>query len=136
MDLCWSSTDGLKTKGLFPPRCTSPKTTLKARLMAHAEAAIEELLAQKRPAETATLVDIEGVILKARQQLEPALTSELVAESSQTLPTMWPVCPRCGQRLKAKGKRKRRVVTVTGEVSVTREYYHCRACQRGFFPPG
>ncbi len=30
------------------------KTTLKTRLMAHAEAAIEELLAQKQPPETVT----------------------------------------------------------------------------------
>ena len=112
------------------------KTTLKGRLLAHAEAAIEEMLAQKRPAETATLAEIEGVVLRARQQLEQALAQELMAESSKVLPPTWPVCPQCGQRLKAKGKRKRRVVTVTGEVTVKREYYHCRTCHRGFFPPG
>ena len=113
-----------------------PKANLKARLMAQAEAAIEELLAQKKPPETATLAEIEGVVLKARQQIEQGLTRELLAESGQALLATWPVCPRCGQRLKAKGKRKRRVVTVTGEVTVKREYYHCRACRHGFFPPG
>lgn len=113
----------------------SPKATLKAQLMTHAEAAIEELLAQKQPPETATLAEIEGVVLKARQQIEQALMSELLAESGQALPATWPTCPTCGQRLKAKGKRSRRVVTVTGEVTVKREYYHCRACRRGLFPP-
>lgn len=112
------------------------KTPLKARLMTHAEAAIEELLTQKRPAETATLAEIEGVVLKVRQRLEQALTQELMAESGQALPASWPICPKCGQQLKAKGKRTRRVVTVTGEVTVKREYYHCRTCHRGFFPPG
>jgi uncharacterized protein with PIN domain len=115
---------------------STPTTTLKARLLAYAEAAIDKLLAQKQPPETATLAEIEEVVLQARQQIEQALTSELVEESGQALLAVWPVCPKCGQRLKAKGKRPRRVVTVTGEVTVTREYYHCRACQRGFFPPG
>jgi uncharacterized protein with PIN domain len=114
----------------------TPKATLKARLLAQAEAAIEELLRQKKPPESATLADIEGVVMQARQQIEQALTTELLAESGQALPATWPVCPNCGQRLKAKGKRKRRVVTVTGEVTVKREYYHCRACRRGLFPPG
>lgn len=113
----------------------TPKTTLKARMLAHAEVAIEELLRQKRPPETATLADIEDVVLKARRQIEERLTSELLVESGQALPATWPVCPTCGQRLKAKGKRQRRVVTVTGEVTVKREYYHCQACHSGLFPP-
>lgn len=112
-----------------------PDARLKDRLLAHAEAALEELLAQKKTPETISLAEIEQVVLKAGQRIEQALTKELLAESGAALTPTWPMCPTCGQRLKAKGKRKRRVVTITGEVEVAREYYHCGACRTGLFPP-
>ena len=109
---------------------------LKTRLMAAAEAAVDELMAEKKAPETATLADIEQVVLHAGQALEEAMTTELLQESGQALSASWPTCPTCGQRLLAKGKRRRRVVTETGEAEVLREYYYCRHCQTGIFPPG
>lgn len=114
----------------------SSKSTLKAQLVAQAEAAIEELLSARPAPETATLTQIEEVVLKASQQFRQTLTATLLAESSAAVgPSRLP-CPTCGGPARAKGKRKRRVVTRTGEVNVRREYYYCRACQGGFFPPG
>ena len=113
-----------------------PDSTLKARLLAHAEAAIEGLLTQKKAPETATLAEIEQVVLKAGQSIEQAMTSELLRESDAAPSATWPTCPTGGRRLKAKGKRKRRVVTVTGEAEVAREYYYGRPCRKGVFPPG
>jgi uncharacterized protein with PIN domain len=114
----------------------TPKTVLKARLLAAAEAAIDELLAQKKAPETATLADIEHVVLKAGQTWEQVLTAELLKESGRSLETPWPTCPTCGARLQAKGKRPRRVATETGEAEVTRDYYYCLHCRKGIFPPG
>jgi NADH pyrophosphatase NudC (nudix superfamily) len=108
---------------------------LKARLKAEAEAAIEQLLAKRKAPGEASLADIEQVVRAASQQWEQALTAELLAESAAELPA-WPACPQCGQKMKNKGKRKRRVVTETGEVEIERHYYHCAACEQGFFPPG
>jgi tRNA(Ile2) C34 agmatinyltransferase TiaS len=108
---------------------------LKARLLAHAETMIETLLAQRPAPETATLAEIEAVVLEARQTLEPALTQELVNESSTVISRTWPTCPTCGKKLQVKGKRSRRLVTQTGEIDVRRPYYHCRACATGVFPP-
>jgi len=110
-------------------------TEVKARLMAKAEASIDAMLAaRKRPAE-AQLEDIEQAALSAGRQLAQAVTVELVAESAAELPA-WPMCPQCGQKMKAKGKRRRRVVTESGEVTLKRAYYHCAACGQGIFPPG
>ena len=109
---------------------------LKARLMAKAEAVVDELLATKKAPEEATLADIEQAVLVAGQRLEQELTAELVAEGGQVLEQAWPVCPQCGRRLRAKGKRQRRVVTERGEVTLEREYYHCATCGTGLFPPG
>jgi len=110
-------------------------TEVKARLMAKAEASIDAMLAaRQRPAE-AQLEDIEQAALTAGRQLAHAVTVELVAESAAEL-AAWPECPTCGQKMKAKGKRRRRVVTESGEVTLKRTYYHCAACGQGIFPPG
>ena len=111
-------------------------TELKARLMAKAESVIDELLARKKSPAEATLTDIEQAVLVAGQRLERVLTDELLAASAAELAAPWPTCPECGQRMQAKGKRRRRVVTETGEVTLEREYYHCAACGAGLFPPG
>ena len=112
------------------------KAELKARLLAQAEAAIDAALAQKKAPEIASLADIEQVALQAGQRLEEAITTELLGESGQALSPSWPTCPTCGKRLVAKGKRRRRVVTETGEAEFSREYYYCRSCRKGVFPPG
>lgn len=112
------------------------KAELKARLLAQAEAAIDEALAQKKAPEIASLADIEQVALQAGQRLEEVITTELLGESGQALSPNWPTCPTCGKRLVAKGKRRRRVVTETGEAELSREYYYCRSCRKGVFPPG
>ena len=112
-----------------------PDAELKARLMAEAEAAIDQLLAARKAPAEASLADIEQVVLAAGQQIEQALTAELVTESAVE-PAPWPSCPQCGRKMKNKGQRRRRVVTETGEIELERTYYHCAACGQGIFPPG
>ena len=45
-------------------------------------------------------------------------------------------CEQCDERMSRRGKRKKRVVTVRGEVEVERQYYVCPSCGTGRFPPG
>jgi DNA repair exonuclease SbcCD ATPase subunit len=75
---------------------------LKARLKAEAEAAIEELLANRKAPAEASLADIERVVRAASQKFEQTLTAELPAESAAEL-SVWPTCPQCGQKMKNKG---------------------------------
>lgn len=109
---------------------------LKARLMAQAETLIDELLSSQKPVEASTLADIEQAVLGLGRRLQQALTAELVKAQATVVEPVGLTCPQCGGKLKAKGKRTRRVVTETGEVSVARAYYHCAACGTGLFPPG
>jgi len=111
-------------------------SALKARLMAKAEALIDELLTAQKPAQETKLVDIEQAVVGLGQRLQQALTAELVNAHTAVVESAGLTCPQCGGKLKAKGKRTRRVVTETGEVSVRRAYYHCAACGTGVFPPG
>jgi NADH pyrophosphatase NudC (nudix superfamily) len=108
---------------------------LRARLHAAADAAIGQVLAERKLPADASLADIERVARTAGQQIEQAIAAALAQESAAALPD-WPNCPKCGQKMKNKGKRQRRIVTEAGEVDVERSYYHCAACGQGFFPPG
>ena len=111
------------------------KAELKARLLAEAEDAIEKMLAEAVPPGKASLADIERSARSTGQQIEQVIAAELASAGAAELPA-WPTCRQCGQKMKNKGKRKRRVVTESGEVEVERGYYHCAACGQGFFPPG
>jgi len=110
------------------------REVLKAQLLAQAEAAIDELLAKKKAPAIASLADIEHVVRQAGETIQEAMTTALLQESGAELTAQWPTCPTCGRRRLA--KRPRRVVTETGEVVVVRDYYYCRHCRKGVFPPG
>ncbi len=111
------------------------KAELEARLRAAAEAAIAKALAERKAPIEATLADIERVARSAGQEIEQAVATALAQESAAEL-AAWPNCPQCGQKMKNKGQRRRRIVTEAGEMEVERTYYHCAACGVGIFPPG
>ena len=114
---------------------SDPRAELRARLVAEAEAAIDQMLAERVAPAQASLADIERSARTASQRLEQAIAVELAGAGAAELPA-WPNCPQCGQKMKNKGKRTRRVVTESGEIEVERAYYHCAACGQGIFPPG
>ncbi len=109
---------------------------LKAHLMAEAEKAIEALLARKAKAEDITLSEIEQLAVQGGTSFRQAVVESLVGESSRVEEVKEQVCPRCGQKLRYKGKRAKNVVTEAGEVRMERDYYYCEDCRRGVFPPG
>jgi len=44
-------------------------------------------------------------------------------------------CPRCGRLVPVKARnRTRHIVTVAGELRLSRNYHHCSACNFGFYP--
>ena len=46
-------------------------------------------------------------------------------------------CPKCGEKLEKKGKKKRKLQTQGGrEIELEREYGVCPKCGQGIFPPG
>jgi hypothetical protein len=106
---------------------------IKARLLAETEVLLDELL-KGRPSEE-TLDDIEGLASEARRRFGQHLTASLVGEHGQA--SLEAVkCPDCGQGMRYKGQKAKRLVTQTGEVTVKRAYYYCTSCRQGYFPPG
>ena len=75
---------------------------------------------------------MEKVVGEMGRNLLPEIMQTLTEESQ---PAEEVVCPQCGGALHNKGKRPKRVITARGELEVKRNYYVCRDCEYGFFPP-
>ncbi len=110
---------------------------LKAQIKAQAEAEIEQLFAEKQAPDAISLSEIEQLVQRAGEAIKAELTAGLVEQvNRQEASVPGPHCTGCGQEMHYKGKKPKQVVTETGEVTVERAYYYCKACQRGHFPPG
>ena len=108
---------------------------LKKRLMAQAEAAIDEMLRSRKPVAEITLTEIEQLARITGERVMQQVTDGLVqASEDQQDPTL--CCPECGKRLHYKGKKDKPIVTEAGETTVRRTYYYCPQCRKGIFPPG
>lgn len=105
---------------------------LKARLMAKAEAAIDKMLADERVGESMTMSQIEAVVGKSETDFRQGALEEIIGMQNSSAKT----CPMCGSRLLNKGKQRRQVVSLRGEVTLERTYYACPGCRKGYFPPG
>lgn len=108
------------------------KDELKAKLLAKAEAAIDQLMMDERLHEQMTLSDIERLTGEPEATFRQAVLEELMDVQEEPATT----CPECGGKLRNKGKRGKTVVTVRGEAKVERNYYQCQQCGTGHFPPG
>jgi len=106
------------------------KAAMKAVLLAEYEAALDAMLAKRKPDDEITLSEIEALVGEVQQAVGQHVLQQLtqIAESDQ------PVCPSCGGRMQYKGKRPKQVVTTRGEVTVPSAYHYCAKCKRGFSP--
>ena len=110
---------------------------IKAALLARYEQELDKMLAEYRAkGEEITLTDIENIALKTGDQASQAVTAELVSQPRDEQLVPGPICEQCGEELRYKGKKPKKIQTRSGEVTVERRYYYCTKCQQGFFPPG
>ena len=107
---------------------------LKARLMKGFEEVIDRMVANKPEARDITLRYAEKTAVATGEKLKAVIAQELLREYGEQDEGV--DCPGCGQRLRMKDYRRRRVVTEAGEVEVSRPYYYCEECRKGIFPPG
>ena len=105
---------------------------LKSRLLAEAEAIINEIVGQDETGQPKTLDEIEQAAQKVGQQVKASVLAGLISNASGTTTTG--TDPECSGQLKRKGKRLKWVFTQAGEVQVERDYYYCEQCKTGFFP--
>lgn len=111
----------------------SESDDLKKRLQERADEAIEKLLAQKGGRRDLSMDEMEDLVGDFELEVRQALMQEIIADTQERQAGL---CATCGGKLRYKGKKPKRVVTLRGEVTVERDYYQCESCGRGYFPPG
>jgi uncharacterized protein with PIN domain len=109
---------------------------VRARLLAEAEKAINDRLADKAVASQMRLADIERWVLRTGQEVQVRLLKELAQASQEAQSAEAPMCERCGSRMQRRGIRPRQVITEVGEMTLERAYYVCPECGASLFPPG
>lgn len=108
---------------------------LEQELLGQAQKAIRKLLDELPEASEITLSEMEkatGVMGQAIMQQ----TLQSLVEMKQEPTSNEVRCESCNERMSRRGKRKKRMVTIRGEVEVERPYYVCPSCGAGRFPPG
>ena len=111
------------------------RAEVKAELLELAEKRIEEVLSYGEKAERPSLSEIEGVVLRIRDELSVKLAEAVLNEQSKGQVVPGPRCPECGQEMGYKDSHGLDVTSWVGELRIERGYYHCAGCQRGLFPP-
>jgi hypothetical protein len=106
------------------------------RLMAAAEAAIEELLAWDETNLRPNLTQLEDEVLKLREEFGRALVAAELAGQEAQQPAEGMKCSGCGQAMRYKGQKPKLAASRAGEMAVERGYYYCPECEQGIFPPG
>jgi hypothetical protein len=93
-----------------------------------------ELARRRMPQGETDLEAIEEMVERTGHQAEEVLLAATIAalppEDGKSKP-----CPKCGKPVPVKTRnRVRHLMTVGGELRLSRNYHHCRACKHGFYP--
>jgi hypothetical protein len=108
----------------------------RAKLVAVAEAAIEQFLDWEEQADKPNLTAIEDEVLGVRERFGQGLAEVAMADQAAKQPVSAPACPSCGQLLRYKGQKGQEVESRVGLLSIDRGHYYCARCHSGLFPPG
>lgn len=108
----------------------------RARLLAAAEAAIDELLAWEETNKAPNLRQIEEEVLKLREGFGQELALTVLEGQEAVQPAAGVKCSQCGQAMRYKGRKPTELESWVVNGALERGYYYCPSCQRGVFPPG
>jgi hypothetical protein len=111
------------------------RAELKAELLAHAEANIEEFLDWLEESPAPTLTQIEDSVLHFRQQIGREMAETAIQAQDTVTVAPGPKCLGCGQEMESKSKKGKQITARVGDLKLTRTYYYCPHCRQGLFPP-
>jgi Zn finger protein HypA/HybF involved in hydrogenase expression len=108
---------------------------LEEQIVEHTREAVQKMLDELPDSRSITVSEMERAIVELGQAINrQTLQCLLEAQGSEQAEEV--SCEECGVRMQRRGKRRKRVVTLGGEVDVERDYYVCPKCGSGHFPPG
>ena len=113
----------------------SDRESLEQELLEQAQQAIRKMLKDLPDPETLTMSDMERLTGEMGHKVMQEAMQKL-SDSQQQDFGKAVYCEECKTRMQKRGRRKKRVVTLRGEVAMDRQYYRCPNCGAGHFPPG
>jgi Uncharacterised protein family (UPF0236) len=115
-------------------RQTLAKTRARQQLHEHLDHWVDRLEAHV-PDDAPSLEELTQAVFGRRQELTGRITEILVEQSHGHMRQQRTMrCPDCHHLLPARPAPPRTVHTMVGEVSLSRPYFYCTYCQRGFAP--
>jgi uncharacterized OB-fold protein len=112
------------------------RAELREKLLTEAAAKIDEVLEWTEATPKPTLTQIEEIVLKVRREFGQVLAQSVVSAQESEQPVPGPKCPKCGQEMHVKGRKRKGIESRVGLVETKRHYYYCSHCGSGSFPPG
>src|SRR5512136_2338304 len=115
---------------------TPTRAELRAKLLADAEQAIDELLDWTDQMPRPNLTQIENAVLKMRRHLSEQAAQAVIEAQATQCPVPGPACPKCQREMHYKDRKAQSVESRVGHLRIARGYYYCEHCQQSLFPPG
>lgn len=108
----------------------------RAEFLAAATEMYEELQRWRGKHPGASFDEIAAQVTPKRGELMGKVMGQLACQGGDGEMIEGLECPDCGQQMIYKGKPKRGVAHLEGELELARAYYYCAHCEDGLFPPG
>jgi uncharacterized protein with PIN domain len=112
------------------------RADIRAKLLAEAEQAIDELLDWTDQTPRPNLTQIENAVLKMRRQLSEQAAQAVIDAQDAQRPVPGPLCLMCQREMHYKDTKAQTVESRVGPLRIARGYYYCEQCQQSLFPPG
>ena len=110
------------------------RSELKASLLAEIEDELDKALDWQEKAESPNLTAFENQVLSIRNSIGLRVLREVIRDEEKEMAGERH-CPRCKKPMQRKGKRPQVIETRLGTLELEREYFYCKTCQEGIFPP-
>jgi uncharacterized protein with PIN domain len=111
------------------------RAEIRAKLLAEAEQAIDELLDWTDHTPRPNLTQIENAVLKMRRHMSEQAAQAVIAAQEAQRPVPGPRCPTCQREMHYKDTKAQTVESRVGELCIERGYYYCEHCRQSVFPP-
>jgi hypothetical protein len=112
------------------------RAKIRAKLLAEAEQAIDELLDWTDQTPRPNLTQTENAVLKMRKQLSEQAAQAVVESQAAQRPVPGPRCPTRQRAMHYKDTKAQTVESRVGRLRLVGGYYYCEHCQQSLFPPG
>lgn len=111
------------------------RAEIRAKLLAEAEQAIDELLDWTDQTPRPNLTQIENAVLKMRRQLSEQAAQAVIESQGAYRPVPGPLCPTCQHEMHYKDTKTQTVESRVGHLRIARRYYYCEQRHQSVFPP-